>query len=799
MKNILPFQPFVLVTVLLWLNTISSEAATHTWAGAGLSGFWSLPANWAANNPPTAGEAAPVIITFPSGAARLNNTNNVAGLVIDQLNFTGTGYTINGSGSGATIILRGTGGTTVLNSASALNTVDNSIFLTLSNTVNFTINTNGSLILASVVQGSGSITKLGSGTLTLFADGADTYAGLTRVTTGILKLYCGTSGSPQLAVPGDLEIGGGSLDATVQLLANSQLAPAATLLVADNGLLDLNNFSTKCGPLTLSNSVVQSGNGTLTLGGSVTLSTNATAAIYGNLSLGGTNRNFDLQQATTLNLYAHLADGGNAAGFTVSNGSLYLYTNNTFSGWVTANAANLNPLHNLAFGSTNGGVILTNGSQLNLSGNNFTNEPLVCAVNADSFIYQYFTNLWSGSIQMQSRLFIYSLNSDDVLNLAGPISGAGSLHLIGNGLVRFTGTNANTFTGQLSASSNLELERTNVISVPGQLFVDYNTTTRLRTANQILDTAAVQVYGTLDLNNFSDTIGDFYGTGTVTLGSAHLTVGGGKALNTFSGVITGNSVSELDKINTNTLILSGTNTYSGNTFVWGGTLLVNGSQPASDVYVEPGATLGGNGTVRNLYTVGGNLSSGTSVEKLSCGSLTFFNGSTYFAELNGTNAGTTYDQINVTGTITINSGVTLAVAYKFVGAVSNQFVIANNDLSEAVSGIFTGLTNGATLSVNGTSFRINYNGGTGNDIVLTQLSPGGSSQFGSLSKLGNGSMHFTASGTANLFYTVQANTNLATTNWISIGTVVSDGSGNLQYTDGNAPSFQQRFYRFSYP
>ena len=143
--------------------------------------------------------------------------------------------------------------------------------------------------------------------------------------------------------------------------------------------------------------------------------------------------------------------------------------------------------------------------------------------------------------------------------------------------------------------------------------------------------------------------------------------------------------------------------------------------------------------------------------------------------------------------------MTLAVAYKFVGAVSNQFVIANNDLSEAVSGIFTGLTNGATLSVNGTSFRINYNGGTGNDIVLTQLSPGGSSQFGSLSKLGNGSMHFTASGTANLFYTVQANTNLATTNWISIGTVVSDGSGNLQYTDGNAPSFQQRFYRFSYP
>ena len=35
------------------------QAATHTWAGVGLSGFWSLPANWAGNNPPTAGEADP--------------------------------------------------------------------------------------------------------------------------------------------------------------------------------------------------------------------------------------------------------------------------------------------------------------------------------------------------------------------------------------------------------------------------------------------------------------------------------------------------------------------------------------------------------------------------------------------------------------------------------------------------------------------------------------------------------------------------------------------------------------------
>jgi hypothetical protein len=70
----------------------SAQAATHEWNGAGLSGNWSLPANWVADNPPVPGEAPPVIIFFESGAARLNSTNNIANLVLDSVFFQGDNF-----------------------------------------------------------------------------------------------------------------------------------------------------------------------------------------------------------------------------------------------------------------------------------------------------------------------------------------------------------------------------------------------------------------------------------------------------------------------------------------------------------------------------------------------------------------------------------------------------------------------------------------------------------------------------------------------------------------------------------
>lgn len=77
--------------------------------------------------------------------------------------------------------------------------------------------------------------------------------------------------------------------------------------------------------------------------------------------------------------------------------------------------------------------------------------------------------------------------------------------------------------------------------------------------------------------------------------------------------------------------------------------------------------------------------------------------------------------------------------------------------------------------------------------------PAAGSLINGLSRQPNGSYLLYGTGVVNVTYTVLANTNLATTNWIPIGTATAGALGALQYFDSNAPNFRQRFYRFSYP
>jgi hypothetical protein len=57
----------------------------------------------------------------------------------------------------------------------------------------------------------------------------------------------------------------------------------------------------------------------------------------------------------------------------------------------------------------------------------------------------------------------------------------------------------------------------------------------------------------------------------------------------------------------------------------------------------------------------------------------------------------------------------------YKATVGEKYVIVNNDGSDAVTGTFAGLTEGATFAVGDGQFRISYVGGDGNDIELTVL------------------------------------------------------------------------------
>ncbi len=180
----------------------------------------------------------------------------------------------------------------------------------------------------------------------------------------------------------------------------------------------------------------------------------------------------------------------------------------------------------------------------------------------------------------------------------------------------------------------------------------------------------------------------------------------------------------LTKSGDGTLLLSGSNAYTGTTTVDAGTLVVEGSI-TSGVTVNSGATLGGSGSV-GAVTVnsGGVVAPGSSPGILNTGDFSLKAGATLTSQIGGTTVGTQYDQINVTGSVTLAGTLDLVLINNFNPASGNEFIIINNDgTTDAVSGTFAGLLQGAIVNAAGQSFLIYYDGGDGNDVVLAKDTP----------------------------------------------------------------------------
>ncbi len=77
------------------------------------------------------------------------------------------------------------------------------------------------------------------------------------------------------------------------------------------------------------------------------------------------------------------------------------------------------------------------------------------------------------------------------------------------------------------------------------------------------------------------------------------------------------------------------------------------------------------------------------------------------------------DLLNVAGTVNLG-GSTLNATLTYTPSVGSSIPIITNDLTDAVSGTFAGLPEGATLSIGGQPFFISYSGGDGNDVVLSR-------------------------------------------------------------------------------
>jgi autotransporter-associated beta strand protein len=194
----------------------------------------------------------------------------------------------------------------------------------------------------------------------------------------------------------------------------------------------------------------------------------------------------------------------------------------------------------------------------------------------------------------------------------------------------------------------------------------------------------------------------------------------------------------LTKAGNGTLTLSGTSSYTGSTEIDAGALLLTGALTAtSAVNVDSGATLGGNGTINSAATVsiadGGTLSPGLSPGILNTGSVSIAAGGDLKLEINGSVLGIDYDNLNVTGSVSLGGAdllVTLGAG--FAPTIGETFTVVSNDLADPILGLFGSINGGAfgggdTFSLTndqGTfDFVLHYDGdgpatSGGNDVVI---------------------------------------------------------------------------------
>jgi hypothetical protein len=103
------------------------------------------------------------------------------------------------------------------------------------------------------------------------------------------------------------------------------------------------------------------------------------------------------------------------------------------------------------------------------------------------------------------------------------------------------------------------------------------------------------------------------------------------------------------------------------------------------------------------------------------GALAVNAGGTFQARVNGTTAGTQYDQLAAGGTVTLGGALDLVAGTGL--AAGTGFKILNKTSPGAISGTFAGKPEGSAFNEDGYTWIISYLGGDGNDVVLTPATP----------------------------------------------------------------------------
>jgi fibronectin-binding autotransporter adhesin len=252
------------------------------------------------------------------------------------------------------------------------------------------------------------------------------------------------------------------------------------------------------------------------------------------------------------------------------------------------------------------------------------------------------------------------------------------------------------------------------------------------------DSARIEVFG----NGFLDVsargtiaVGSIEGDGLILLAPNKFTVGSNGLSTEFSGVMreASGSGGSLAKSGTGTLTLSGASTCTGGTTVSQGTLVVSntsGSATGTGSLLVNAGTLGGSGIISGAVTVGTGSGSGAFLapahgtnKQLTLtiqSGLTFNSDSTYTYTFKAKRNKSKADKLVANG-VTVNSGATFNLIGTTQGTLTQGTVLTviKNTAATPIAGTFSNLPEGAIVNVNGNNLQASYQGGDGNDLILT--------------------------------------------------------------------------------
>ncbi len=430
-----------------------------------------------------------------------------------------------------------------------------------------------------------------------------------------------------------------------------------------------------------------------TLVGGVNLFGNATLTLTGNATFDATTA------VTTIGDNVILAG---TAGFTKTGANGILnFTNtvaaSTITGPISIQAGEVNIANAgiTPLGSGNS-LSISSGARLTTSANQtFSSLTGAGTYRTDNS----FTNV-ALTIAGTSGTSTFSGNITNIAAIQFALTKNGTSTQVLSGANRFRRVTVNAGTLQLASLNSLNSDGTVVMGNNSGAGTTTITSTNFTVASGA--TAAVNVGGTgefsaTNVNTLLANAGTGFAAGSaIGLDTTNAT-GGNFAYSNDLGV--GQVAKGVTKLGTESLTLSGTNTYTGNTTVDAGSLLVDGSLAAgSTVNVNNGGTLGGVGTIGGTVNVnsGATLAPGNSPGVLTLGSLVLNSGSTTELEIDGTARGTGYDGINVTTAGGLTFGGDLKLTF--------TTTIANGTTLDLFSSTGTSLGDFAGISSSGLGY-----------------------------------------------------------------------------------------------